>query len=94
MDRTYPFRELWLVVESKANGVILSNDTVCVDAVEKDNELTDNASKIHEYSVEVKSFHLTPNDTLDLCVRHIMTHHHVPGVHDVGIKLEPVRRSR
>ncbi len=89
VDRTYPCKDLWLVVETKNRGELLT-DTVTMDIVDADGIMKGKGLNILEYALPVRSMSLASTDTLDICVSHIMTHRPLPGVHDVGILLAPM----
>lgn len=89
--KQYLYKDLWLEVETKKNGEVQALDTVCLDVVAASGEMDGSGRNILGYKKPVRSLAIVPTDTLDICVRHILTVTPVPGVHDVGILLVPKR---
>lgn len=94
LDKHYPFQDLWLSVETKKNGEPLSMDTVCLDVLDVRGELGGVGKSIMEYSVPVRNLPLSPDDTLDVNIRHIMSTGFLPGVHDVGVLVTPASEQK
>lgn len=90
LSERYPCKDLWLVVETKRNGEALPNDTVRMSVVNSKGEMKGAGKSILGYTQTLHTMQLHSSDTLDVCIRHIMTVHPLPGVHDVGFLLEPV----
>lgn len=89
LGRDYPYKDLWLAVETRMNGEILADDTVCLMVVNDKGEMPGTGRNLLEYAKGIRTLEASPMDTLDFCIRHIMSGKTIPGVHDVGIKLVP-----
>ena len=89
LGRDYPYKDLWLAVETRMNGEVLADDTVCLTVVNDRGEMPGTGRNLLEYAKGVRTLEATPMDTLDFCIRHVMSEKSIPGVHDVGIKLVP-----
>jgi len=94
IDKQYLYKDLWLEIEThirteKSLNDTCYKDTVCIDIIKQNGEMSGTGRNIMEYKTPVREMSLAPSDTLDICMRHILTTKPVPGVHDIGILLIP-----
>lgn len=91
-DRRYLYKDLWLVYETKVShdSTLVYNDTICMEMIDKNEEMDGDGQNILTYKAAVRCLPLSPTDTVDICIRHIMSHTPLPGVHDVGFQLSPI----
>lgn len=90
LDKAYPYKDLWLAVETRFNGDVLADDTVCLKVVDDRGEMPGTGRNLLEYAQAVRVLEASPMDTIDFCVRHVMSDKTISSVHDVGIKVMPV----
>lgn len=89
LDKHYPYRELWLVVETETSRGAHYSDTLCMDVVGEAGQLDGEGRNIMTYTAPVRKIPLQETDTVDICIHHCLSNASVPGVHDVGFLLEP-----
>lgn len=90
LDKSYSYKDLWVVVESRLNGERQSVDTVCMNVVNEKGEMTGTGRNLLEYSERVRTLEATPMDSLDFIIRHTMSDSTIAGVHNVSIRLVPI----
>lgn len=88
LDKSYCYKDLWMVVETKGNGTEPIYDTICIETTDRNGDLDGSGRSILEYQVPLRTLQLKPGDTLDICMKHIMKVQPLSGVHDIGLKLE------
>ena len=88
IGKRYPYRDLWVAVDTRLHGNPYTSDTLCLDIVSPTGEMDGYGRELLEYQMPVRQFRLDSRDTLEVCVRHIMSAKVIPGVHDIGIRLE------
>ena len=88
-DNNYPFRQLSLVVDQEvlpANKHII--DTLQIDVYDDEGDASGKGFSIYQNELVFKFITLHKGDSLHISVGHNMRRHIIPGVNDVGVKLE------
>ncbi len=87
-NESFPFTRLSLVVEQAIEpGHRVQTDTIdCRLADEKGNKLGQGIS-YSQYKFILSDINLHAEDSLHICVRHIMKREILPGISDIGLKI-------
>lgn len=85
---TYPFMGLTLIVEQNIiPGNRVRRDTLTCDLINKDGTLLGKGVNYYQYQFSLPALELHENDSLHVYIRHDMKREILPGISDVGYKL-------
>ncbi len=94
----YPFMGLTLVVEqtiypdpSKKWQKTLRTDTIQCDLIDKNGVTKGQGVSYYQYDFPINEYSMCPGDSIHLTVRHDMKREILPGISDIGLKVERVR---
>ena len=89
INSTYPFTSLFLVVEQHIRPMnLLRKDTINCRLMDKDGNIKGRGLNYYQYNFMLTTLHLNVGDTVDIRIHHNMRREIVPGIADVGIRLE------
>lgn len=92
VNRLYPFQSLTLIVEQTAYPSRKTHvDTLNCQLVDANGNIKGNGVTHYQYNFHVSDLRLGANDSLHISVRHDMKREILPGISDVGIKVEKIR---
>lgn len=91
-DNSFPFQSVVLIVEQTVSpGHFIYADTLnCRLANEKGAILGDGIN-VYQYSFKVNDRHYNVGDSLYITVRHDMKREMLPGISDIGVKLNRIK---
>lgn len=90
--RAFPYQELVMMVERKVyrdSALVLKKlEKVTCPIITAEGNITGDgiATKLHE--TELKDFILHTGDSIEVCIYHHMTRETLPGIVDIGMKME------
>lgn len=85
----YPFQRLYVVVRQQWHHPEESrHDTVACELVSPDGEIQGQGVSIYQYICPVGECELSEGQTGEITVNHIMRREILPGITDIGIRLE------
>lgn len=89
----YPFKSLWLVVRRdwhRPDTTLTDTrvDTVEVRLTDQKGDVNGRGVSLYEYSLPLEEDNLSQGTTADIRIIHIMRREVLPGVTDVGIRLD------
>ena len=91
LNGAYPFRKLYLIMEQDIYPRLqYKTDTICFDVTSKEGRFTGNGISYYQYTVPVCREHFIENDSIHITLRHAMKRDILPGISDIGIKLERI----
>lgn len=91
LNGAYPFRKLYLIMEQDIYPRLqYKTDTICFDVTSKEGRFTGNGISYYQYTVPVCREHFIENDSIHITIRHAMKRDILPGISDIGIKLERI----
>lgn len=92
ITRGYPFMGLTLVVEQeifpRQGEKIVKLDTIQCGLINKDGVTTGQGISYYQYNFPINKYHFNKNDSVHIMIRHDMKREILPGISDIGIKLE------
>lgn len=89
VSEPYPYQTLWLGVRQHwHNPERVSLDTVECRLNDPDGDVTGDGVSLYQYEQVCKSVQLTDGDYGEISVFHIMSCEILPGIREVGIKVE------
>ena len=89
INGAYPFRKLYLIMEQVIHPSLQHRtDTICFDVTSKEGRFTGNGISYFQYTVPVCKEILQEKDSIHIIIRHAMKRDILPGISDVGVKLE------
>ena len=92
LNGAYPFRKLYLIMEQNIFPRLQAQtDTICFDVTSKEGRFTGNGISYFQYTVPVCQEHFMKNDSIHITIRHAMKRDILPGISDIGVKLERIR---
>ena len=65
-------------------------DTICFDVTSKEGRFTGNGISYYQYTVPVCREHYMDKDSIHITIRHAMKRDILPGISDIGVKLERI----
>lgn len=84
----YPFRELWLMVKQEwASGQTFADTLQCTLATPA-GDASGKGVALNQYEFPLPVRQLAKGDSARICINHIMRRDLLPGITDVGIRLE------
>ena len=84
----YPFRELWLTVKQEwASGQTFADTLQCTLATPA-GDASGKGVALNQYEFALPMRQLAKGDSARICINHIMRQDLLPGITDVGIRLE------
>lgn len=87
----YPFTGLSLIVEQTAMPAdVTRNDTLNCRLINNDGKMKGRGVSNYQYSFHLTNITLAKGDSLRIRIRHNMKQEMLPGISDVGIKLESI----
>lgn len=92
-----PYQDLWLVVERRIahhRDVRAHRDTLHVPLGTDRGRWTVEGSVLHETEVRADTFSLTRTQPVSFLVYHVMSRQSLPGVTEVGVKVERITENR
>lgn len=97
INGSYPFTSLFLVVEqhirsqnqslTSLNGT-QRKDTISCRFVDQEGNIKGRGVNYYQYNFMLTTLHLNVGDTLDIRIHHNMRRETLPGISDIGIRLE------
>ena len=89
INGAYPFRGLTLIIEQQTwpSGYMRS-DTLSCNLIDEDGTILGEGISFYQYNFHVNTLRLHEGDSLHITVRHNMKRVIMPGVADVGIRLD------
>ncbi len=91
LNGAYPFRKLYLIMEQDIYPRLqYKTDTICFDVTSKEGRFTGNGISYYQYTVPVGREQFMENDSIHITIRHAMKRDILPGISDIGIKLERI----
>ena len=91
LNGAYPFRKLYLIMEQDVFPRLqCKTDTICFDVTSKEGRFTGNGISYYQYTVPVCRQHFMENDSIHITIRHAMKRDILPGISDIGVKLERI----
>lgn len=91
LNGAYPFRKLYLIMEQDIYPRLqYKTDTICFDVTSKEGRFTGNGISYYQYTVPVCREHFIEKDSIHITIRHAMKRDILPGISDIGIKLERI----
>lgn len=85
---SYPFRELWLAVKQEwASGQTIIDTLQCTLATPA-GDASGKGVSLNQYEFALPVRQLAKGDSARICINHIMRQDLLPGITDVGIRLE------
>lgn len=89
INDSYPFRNLFLVVEQRVRPMhAVHIDTLSCRLIDKDGRVRGRGLSYYQYNFHLTTLHLNAGDTVDIRVRHHMKREILPGIANVGMRLE------
>lgn len=97
INGSYPFTSLFLVVEQHIRPGIqnlaslnetLRKDTINCKLVDQEGNIKGRGINYYQYNFMLTMLHLNVGDTLDIRIHHNMRREILPGISEVGIRLE------
>lgn len=88
INNLYPFMQLTLIVEQRvypSNAV--KTDTINYDLIDNNGYAKGHGISHYQYNFHVSTLSLNRGDSLNITVRHDMKREILPGISDVGIKV-------
>lgn len=88
-DHNFPFKSVVLISDSEVlpDGITTSDTLVCKLTDNQGNKLGPGIN-IYQYSFPLKKLNLHKDDSLNISIHHDMKREMLPGIVNVGIKLE------
>ena len=91
LNGAYPFRKLYLIMQQDIFPRLQSKtDTICFDVTSKEGRFTGNGISYYQYTVPVCREHYMDKDSIHITIRHAMKRDILPGISDIGVKLERI----
>lgn len=95
INGAYPFTGLTLIVEQtiypdekKKMDLIVKIDTVQCDLIDKNGVTKGQGISCYQYNFPINTYRFDANDSIHVSIRHDMKREILPGISDIGIKLE------
>lgn len=93
INEDFPFMSVTLIVEQKViPGMDVKTDTLKCRLIDQKGNFSGQGISYHQYCFPINTMTLVPGDSLQISVRHDMKREILPGVSDVGIKIEKADR--
>lgn len=93
INEDFPFMSVTLIVEQKViPGMEVKTDTLKCRLIDQKGNFSGQGISYHQYCFPISTMSLVPGDSLQISVRHDMKREILPGVSDVGIKIEKTDR--
>lgn len=91
IDSHYPFMGLSLIVDQTVlpSGFTVS-DTLNCNLIAADGTVKGRGLSIYQYKYHLKNIRLDSGDSLHICVRHDMVREVMPGIVDVGVRIDRI----
>lgn len=89
LNGSYPFLGLCIIVEQTilpAN--VVTCDTLNCNFVNSSNKYTSNGISYRQYKYHLKDIKLNKGDSIDIRIRHNMMREVLPGIADIGVKID------
>ena len=67
---------------------IVKLDTIQCNLINKDGVTTGQGISYYQYNFPINLYHFNENDSIHIMIRHDMKREILPGISDIGIKLE------
>ena len=89
IDKSYPFMGLCLVIKQTIlpSGYVHS-DTLNCKLIDEDGNNKGPGLSYYQYNFHVNTLHLQEGDSLHITVKHNMKREIMPGISDIGIRLD------
>lgn len=88
----YPFQSIWLVVRQQwHNPDTLMTDTVECRMTNSKGDVTGKGVSVYAFTKNLKQLSLPQGTSADITINHIMRREVLPGVINVGIRLDPTK---
>lgn len=89
MTEAFPFTGISLIFEQKVypSGKVYTDTLKCTITDSRGNFLGDGVSA-YQYTFPVRQISLQKGDSLHICIRHNMKREILPGVSDIGVKMQ------
>ena len=89
IDKSYPFMGLCLVIKQTIlpSGYVHS-DTLNCNLIDQNGNNKGPGLSYYQYTFHVNTLHLQEGDSLNITVKHNMKREIMPGIADVGIRLD------
>lgn len=89
INGAYPFMGLCLIVEQTILPAKITRcDTLNCKLVSEDGTVKGRGVSYYQYNFHLTTINLNKGDSLNICIRHNMKREILPGIADVGIKLD------
>lgn len=89
LNGSYPFTKLYLIVEQDIFPSMRHKiDTVCIQITNADGRYQGQGISNYQYTMPVDKDYLQADDSLHITVRHCMKRDILPGISDIGIRLD------
>ena len=82
LNGAYPFRKLYLIMQQDIFPRLQSTS--------KEGRFTGNGISYYQYTVPVCREHYMDKDSIHITIRHAMKRDILPGISDIGVKLERI----
>lgn len=85
----YPYRKLWLEVrQTWQHPAIVRTDTLACSLASEEGHPTGQGISLYQYAFPLCTLNLPEGANGQISIRHIMQSHLLPGVSEVGLRLE------
>lgn len=89
VNGAFPFTRLYVIMEQDViPGMRHKVDTVCFQITNNDGRYSGDGISYYQYTLPVDRDFLQANDSLHITVRHCMKRDILPGISDIGIRLD------
>jgi len=86
----YPFQTLALSITTRLQGRKAQRDTALCSLTDKDGDVNGQGVSLYQYVFPVDELHLEKGQTGTITVQHLMRRNLLPGVANVGIRLDRI----
>ena len=86
----YPFQTLALSITTRLQGKKAQRDTALCSLTDKDGDVNGQGVSLYQYVFPVDELHLENGQTGTITVQHLMRRNLLPGVANVGIRLDRI----
>lgn len=86
----YPFQTLALSITTRLQGKKAQRDTALCSLTDKDGDVNGQGVSLYQYAFPVSELHLEKGQTGTITVQHLMRRNLLPGVANVGIRLDRI----
>lgn len=88
----FPFMGITLIVEQEIfqhqHEKLVKLDTIQCNVINKDGVTTGQGISYYQYNFPINLYRFQQNDSIHIMIRHDMKREILPGISDIGIKLE------